>query len=363
MTENLQTAGQDEKEWMQPDRPRKEIIYETGTICFMRRSYTMFQNVLLMRILTQLQRNFTFYRCHRMRHEQVTFSPQVNSLGKVTVDIPMRKLEPYASHFPRVRKNLEEMAQKAVQLPYNTNGTKCYFSAPHLFSFQYVKNSYKQPVARLTFNREVMRYMVCMDLGYHTLNVTALKQLRLFASRRMYHILRCWVIKGNCHYDPRFLVSQLTEKGGEYASFCNARDKLLDSAQMEMKEAYRKGILDEYFTYSTFPKDTGTKWPERISLMLHMREDEAPADSDGKPVLSAEAIQVKLSLTMQWGVKEEVALDVVKYMRRWQKPEVDNALDTVRRTIQQKAHTNTPILNKSGYALKAVEKVIKGLDR
>lgn len=360
MTENILPTGSGEEEWLQSVRPKPEIIYETGTLCFMRRNYTMFQNVLLTRILTQMQKIFVYYRKNNAHHEQVQFPTNINMLGKVTISIPMRKLEPHASHFPRIRKNLEEMAQKPIQLPYIADKSKRYFCAQRLFSVQFVKNSYKQPVACLTFSREVMRFMVCMDFGYHTLDVTALKQLRFFSSRRMYHILRCWVVKGNCHYDPRFLVDQLSEKGGVYTNFCNVRDKILDSAQMEMREAYRQGLLNEYFTYSTFPKDTGTKWPERISLMLHMRDDEAPTDANGNTELSAEALQVKLMLTVQWGVKESVALDVVRYMKRWQKPEVENALDTVRRIVKEKAHTAKPVTNVAGYALTAVEKVLKG---
>lgn len=329
-------------------------IYEFAAQALSLTSYTRYENKLLMLIFKYFQQDFKDAITQQTKNHCLTFTPTELSEGVRCRKVPLRCLEPRKGHYARARQALMSMSQKIITIPYyKSNKTMSVVRYPSLFKVNFTMETSKC-IVNLRVSIGLLKYYMNLELGFHPLNIDEMLSFDSNATRQLYRLYYAVFRRGRNRLNPEFIGCILSPKAAHtcFASICST---LLEPAKKEMDNAYSLGKCDIHFTYTPYyePNSVHGSFPDKVIFNFFERNDENPSGYRLQELTVAQK-RYLVVLKNGWGVKENVAEDIVKRIQVWMLSELDLLIEKKQKHVDYAKNSKHPIANPAGYIVKNI---------
>ncbi len=338
-----------------PEPPSHSFIKVPGTWVLSYNSYNCTQVYILMMIAKYLQPYIKQVIDNKLSHGNFYKSPEQLARKCVYLPIWLKSFGVSPHHYPQLKNNLMEMTHIEVQLPFKEGDVTYYKTFTCLFTVAaFGVDQTKHPYVYLKIDVDVWDLLLSFDKGYVLVDITALKMLRSVFSRKFYISMPSWLNCGLAEMYTDRLMMLLKGDAKAYKHYSELENHVLLVARNEIKALYDKGIIDVYFDFYPYYDKESPKGgpPKHITFKREFREmDENNADHQTE--LDGLRARLSLRLKFSYGIKEDVAENLVQRLRIGDVGELHNWLLHKDSYIKANKLGNKP-LKVAGYMVAAL---------
>lgn len=343
-----------------PKNTSESSILEFSTQSFSLTQYTIYEHTLLLRLFQNTQQDFHDAISQQREQGRIQFTERETTEQMRHRKVALRQLEPNKAHYSRLRLALKNMEKKTISIPYRKgkNQPVMYGTWPQLFTVSFVREGQRE-YAVFHVGTQLLRHYLSISMGYHRLDLATYFSFKHFATRQIYRFYYSHFALGKTKLKLQFLARALSVNA-HYVSYASVAKNLLEPARKEMEAAYRGLSSEVHFRYQLSPSTDGTD--DDVIFTFGNRQDECPSE-DRKAELAGFQTRVKIRLTYEWEVKEEVALDLCSRIRLTMIPELDDFFCRKSWFCREMARKQTPLRNKAGYIVRKLSDFLAELER
>lgn len=294
-------------------QPKKRTLTILGTQGLSVNDYSIAELKILLKLVEHTQK--TIIECvipQRLSHDYFPVSPMVMEAGYAEITMKLSELGFGGHHLLWLRGLLKKMERKSIKIPFKVGEMTSYSPYPQLFKSEVYKN--RKGIWMVTFrlDKDLLRFFYSFDKGAGRIDLNAVNACKGTSSIKMYIIMNCWASKGYTCIKPDKLIALLHGSKTFYKSWSSLEHKALRFACKDLKRLYDNHIIDQYLSYQPFFYETKDyqrhAMPEHITFTIHDRKNSGDCDPEQVSTeLRGKRIQLKLLLTIQYGVSEETA--------------------------------------------------------
>ena len=308
--------------------PPHSFIKVPGTWVLSYNSYNCMQVYLLMMIAKCLQPIIKDVIDKKLSHGNLYKTPEQLARKFVYVPIYLKMLGVSPPHYPQLKTALEAMGHIEIRLPYKEGDITYYKPFTCLFKVaEFGVSKAKHPYVYLKINLDVWDLLMSFDKGYVLVDITALKMLRSVFSRKFYISMASWLSCGLAEMYPERLMMLLKGNADAFKHYSELENHVLMVAKNEIKALYDKGFIDEYFDYYPYYDKESPKGgpPKHITFKREYRQKDEE-DSEHQSELAGLRSRLSIKLRYTYGIKEDVADNLVQRLRLGDVGELHNWL-------------------------------------
>lgn len=247
-------------------------------VTMMRHDYSLIQVRILVSIVENLQA-ILHGILNKKRTPQLDLfrTDELDEDGRMPIKLPFKELGVDPNHYPQLRNSLKMLASIPVEIPYKTSEGRKYTKATNLCDVYFPEARSYTKYAILKLDQSVAERLVSLDFGYHRLGKQIVFACKNRYTQRIYMFIESWIDKGRTVIKTLEFRKMLRLENNykKFSDFCR---RVLDPAQLELKELADKGFCDCYFDYEK-KYDHGQRGgePDELIFNIHRAKDKMNA--------------------------------------------------------------------------------------